>query len=332
MGGGRRNLMPASQRDPEYDDKVGARLDDRDLIAEWQQRHPGGVYVWNAAQLRAAADDRPLLGLFEPDHMHFEHDRPQDRAGEPSLAEMTRAAITRLARHPNGYVLLVEGGRIDHAHHAGNAYRALDETIAFSDAVRVATEMTSAQDTLILVTADHSHTLSFAGYPTRGNPVLGKVRGGSGEDSDPHQLARDATGLPYTTLSYANGPGYVGASARQPEGPKRFEHNAEDVRAARNGRPDLTNVDTEDPDYMQEALVPTRAETHGGDDVGIWARGPGSSAVRGSLEQNAIYHILLQATPRLRQALCAKGLCDGNGVPVTLPNPGAFATPPAPAH
>lgn len=332
MGGGRSNLMPASQRDPEYDDKVGARLDGRYLVAEWQQRHPGGVYVWNAAQLRAAADDRPLLGLFEPDHMHFEHDRPQDRAGEPSLAEMTRAAITRLARDPHGYVLLVEGGRIDHAHHAGNAYRALDETIAFSDAVRVATEMTSAQDTLILVTADHAHTLSFAGYPARGNPVLGKVRGGSGEDSDPHQLARDATGLPYTTLSYANGPGYVGASARQPEGPKRFEHNAEDVRAARNGRPDLTNTDTEDPDYMQEALVPTRAETHGGDDVGIWASGPGSSAVRGSLEENAIYHILLQATPRLRQALCAQGLCDGNGVPVALPNPGAFATPPAPAR
>lgn len=318
MGGGRSNLMPASQRDPEYDDKVGARLDGRDLIAEWRRRHPGGAYVWNAAQLRTAPADKPLLGLFEPDHMHYEHDRPQDAAGEPSLAEMTRAAITRLAHNPNGYVLLVEGGRIDHAHHSGNAFRALDETIALSDAVRVATAMTSPRDTLILVTADHSHTMTFAGYPTRGNPILGKVRGGSGEESDPSQLARDATGLPYTTLGYANGPGYAGASGSQPEGPKRFEHWMEDVRPA-NGRPDLTHVDTEAPDYLQEALVPTKSETHGGDDVGIWASGPGSAAVRGSLEENAIYHLLLQATPRLRETLCAQGRCDANGVPVELP-------------
>ena len=72
--------------------------------------------------------------------------------------------------------------------------------------------MTSAQDTLILVTADHSHTLTFAGYPRRGNPILGKVHGGSRESMatiDPSALARDGTGLPYTTLGYFNGPGYT---------------------------------------------------------------------------------------------------------------------------
>ncbi|MGO4778873.1 alkaline phosphatase, partial [Lysobacter sp. 2RAB21] len=85
------------------------------------------------------------------------------------------------------------------------------------------------------------------------------------------------------------------------------------------GRPDLTNVDTQAPDYMQEALVPTSNETHGGDDVGIWARGPGSAAVRGSVEQNTIYHFMLQSMPKLRAALCAKGDCDANKVPVMLP-------------
>ena len=167
MGGGRRQFMPVSQRDPEYDDKVGERLDQRDLIAEWKLRHAGGVYAWNKRQLDIAPTDKPLLALFEPDHMQFEHDRPQDRAGEPSLAEMTSAAIARLSRNPNGYVLLVEGGRIDHAHHYGNAYRALSDTLAMSDAVRAASETTSADDTLIVVTADHSHTLTFAGYPVR---------------------------------------------------------------------------------------------------------------------------------------------------------------------
>ena len=317
MGGGRKNFMPVSQRDPEEDDKVGERLDGRDLIAEWKQRHAGGIYVWNKQQLDAAPLDKPLLALFQPDHMQFEHDRPRDKAGEPTLAEMTRAAIARLSRSGIGYVLLVEGGRIDHANHYGNAYRALSDTVAMSDAVRAAAEATSADDTLILVTADHAHTLTFAGYPVRGNPILGKVHGSSGED-DAGDLVTDALGLPYTTLGYANGPGYTGASSSQPAGPKKFFHAGKEYEAA-NGRPDLRNVNTEDPDYMQEAAVPLASETHGGEDVGVWARGPGSDAVRGSIEQNAIFHILLQATPRLRGALCAKGLCEANGVPVELP-------------
>ncbi len=322
MGGGRENFMPADQRDPEYDDKTGLRLDGRDLVAEWKRRHPRGVYAWNRAQFEAAPDDAPLLALFEPDHMQYEHDRAQDVAGEPSLAEMTRAAIARLSRNGAGYVLLVEGGRIDHAHHYGNAFRALTDTIALSDAVRVADEATSADDTLILVTADHAHTLTFAGYPVRGNPILGKVRGSSGEEEG-GALVVDGTGLPYTTLGYANGPGYTGASSAQPAGPKRFFHAGSGYQAA-EGRPDLRDVDTEHPDYLQEAVLPLSNETHGGDDVGLWARGPGSTAVRGSVEQNAIFHIALQATPRLRDALCAAQLCDANGVPVELPDPAKF--------
>ena len=330
LGGGRKSFMPVDQRDPEYDDRVGERLDGRDLIAHWQHRHPRGQYVWNARQLAAAPANGPLLGLFEPDHMQYEHDRARDRAGEPSLADMTRAAIARLARNRNGYVLLVEGGRIDHAHHAGNAHRALTDTIALSDAVQAATQLTPAQDTLILVTADHGHTLSMVGYPTRGNPILGKVRGGSGESSTPGQLAMDATGLPYATLSYANGPGYAGATDQQPEGPKRANFEASGFRQAEKGRPDLRDVDTEHPDHLQEAMLPLASETHGGDDVGVWAQGPGSEAVRGTLEQNTVFHLLLQAQPRLRQALCQHGGCDAQGVPVHLPDPAQWRATPDP--
>jgi alkaline phosphatase len=240
---------------------------------------------------------------------------------------MTRAAIARLKRNANGFVLLVEGGRIDHAHHDGNAYRALTDTIALSEAVQAAAELTSPQDTLILVTADHSHTLSFSGYPTRGNPILGKVKGNDGLHADQVAYSHDALGLKYTTLNYANGPGYVGASAQQPEGPKRFPHKASGYQAAEDGRPDLADVDTEAPDYLQEAIAPLSNESHGGDDVGIWARGPGSAAVRGSVEQNAIFHFMLQSMPKLRERVCAAGGCDGNGVPVELPDPEALRAP-----
>jgi len=327
LGGGRGEFLPASQRDPERDDKVGLRLDGRDLTAEWRQRAPGAAYVWNTRQFRAAKDAPAVLGLFEFDHMQYEHDRDPGEDGEPSLEEMTRFAIAKLsAANPRGFVLLVEGARIDHANHEGNAYRALDETASLSRAVRAAIDMTSPEDTLIVVTADHSHTLSFVGYPKRGNPILGKVRGRLTEDDDPESFARDALGLPYTTLLYATGPGYAGASQRQPAGPKRHLHLPGAFEPAQ-GRPDLADVDTEAPDFMQEALVPMKSETHGGDDVGIWARGPGSSAFRGTLEQNVIYHVIVQATPRLRARLCAAGTCNADGVPVDLPDPEAFAGP-----
>ena len=294
LGGGRAFFLPTGQADPEYPDRNGYREDGTDLVAEWRRRNPDGSYAWNAAQLAAAPLDGPLLGLFQPWDMQFEHDRAGDAAGEPSLAEMTRAAITRLQRDPDGYVLLVEGGRIDHAHHGGNAFRALTDTIAMADAVQVAADMTSVDDTLVIVTADHSHTLNFVGYPVRGNPILGLVREPADDGASTPSL--DTAGRPYTTLSYANGPGHAGP-----------------------GRPDLTAVDTTAPDYLQEAMVPLESETHGGDDVGVWARGPGSAAVRGSLEQNALFHVMLQAMPRLRTPLCDAGLCNDDGVPVALP-------------
>lgn len=322
LGGGRGEFTTVEERDPEYDDKVGQRLDGRDLVAEWKQAHPQGAYVWNAQQLQAAAGAPALLGLFESDHMQFEHDRNKTPNGEPNLADMTRTAIRTLARDGNGFVLMVEGGRIDHANHYGNAFRALDETVSLSDAVRAAVQ-TAPADTLIIVTADHSHTLNFVGYPVRGNPILGKVRGVSGEDGDRSQYARDLTGLPFTTLSYANGPGHTGASNAQPAGPKKFDHEPSSAEAA-GGRPDLTHVDTEDPDYLQESLLPLKSESHGGDDVGIWATGPGSDAIHGTVEENVIYHFIVQATPKLRQRLCALNTCNADGVPVELPKPADF--------
>ncbi len=323
LAGGRARFLPHTEPDPEHANQTGMRRDGRNLIAAWQARHPNGDFVWKASQLDALdhRSSTPLLGLFEPDHMRFEHDRPGDPGGEPSLAQMTKVAIDRLSRAPDGFVLMVEAGRIDHAHHYGNAYRALVDTIALSDAVRVAVESTRADETLIVVTADHSHTLTFAGYPARGNPILGKVRGSSGEGEASGRYALDALGLPYTTLGYANGPGYSGASDTQSEGPKRFLHDFSAMAGIRAGRPELAGVDTAAPDFLQEATVPLLSETHGGEDVAVYARGPGADAVRGSMEQHVLYHIMLQATPRLRERLCAAGRCNADGIPVEVPRP-----------
>ena len=295
LGGGRPYFEPNTKADPEYPTRKGRRTDGRDLTAEWVAK-PGAAYVWNKVQFDAVDTGRTkrLLGLFEPSHVKYEADRANDPAGEPSLAEMTRKSIQMLQKNPKGFYLMVEGGRIDHAHHAGNAYRALTDTIALAEAVKVAREMTDDEDTLIIVTADHSHTLSIAGYPSRGNPILGKADTGLGL-LGVSPVAKDSLGLPYTTLGYLNGPGgWTGNGARRELDPVTELYTAEIPFTGK--RPDLTNVDTTNPNYLQESAIPTvGAETHAGEEVAIYANGPRSYLVRGTLEQNAIYHVMANA-------------------------------------
>ncbi|HCJ21052.1 MAG TPA: alkaline phosphatase, partial [Erythrobacter sp.] len=198
----------------------GLRLDDSaDLPGDWQAA-TGGHFVTTAADLAAAPADAPLLGLFSPSHMTYMVDRDAE-SSEPTLTDMTAAAVTRLAGDPDGFYLMVESGRIDHGHHAGQAGYALEEAVEFARAIQWAIDNTDPAETLIMVTADHSHVFTIAGYPRRGNDILGLVvppAGGGGDDADP-MLAAD--GQPYTTLGYANGPGAVkhdaGAGRPTPE-------------------------------------------------------------------------------------------------------------------
>lgn len=288
LGGGRQYFLPESVSDPETPKQHGRRKDGRDLTKEWQATRSGAVYIWNQAQLEALdhSGTDHLLGLFDASHMHYEVDRSQDAGGEPALSDMTARAIEILRKNQRGYFLMVEAGRIDHAHHAGNAYRALTETIELSRAVATARAMSSADDTLIIVTADHSHVFTMAGYPTRGNPILGKVitNDKSGAPESKPKLADD--GKPYTTLGYQNGPGYAfdpGLSADKRRKP-----------AAGRGQ-DLSDIDTADPSFHQQSLVPLSSETHSGEDVAVYADGPDAYLVHGVMEQNVIYHIMRRA-------------------------------------
>ena len=281
MGGGRRAFLPVAIIDGEG--KHGRRKDRRDLTKEWLDRNSRAAYVWNMEQFRAIDPEATdhLLGLFESSDMKYEADRATDRGGEPSLTEMTEKAIRILSKNSKGFFLNVEGGRIDHGHHAGNAYRALTDTIEFSNAVRRALELTDSRETLIIVTADHSHVFTMAGYPRRGNPILGKVIQ-PGQSSP----ALAADGKPYTTLSYANGRGF---QQLKPGGDTSYR---EPIRA---GRADLTDVDTTAEGFHQEALVPLIMESHSGEDVAIYAGGPMAHLFHGVQEQHYIFHVMAEA-------------------------------------
>ena len=279
LGGGRRHFLPnqASFNSSDTSNTIeGTRQDGRNLIQQWQKLYPDGQYIFDQAGFDKInpKNTQHLFGLMNETHMQYESERANDIAGEPSLSEMTDKAIDILANNNKGYFLMVEAGRIDHAHHAGNAFNALTDTIEFAKTVEKTLAKVDLSETLVLLTADHSHVFTIAGYPKRGNPILGKVVGIGKTDI---KLAQDKR--PYTTLGYANGPG--------------FDHDKK--KPAHGGRPDLTEIDTTHSSFHQEALVPLESETHGGEDVTVYGQGPGAENIVGILEQNVIFHILNHA-------------------------------------
>lgn len=261
LGGGKGNFFGK--------DKGGDRLNaSANLPAAWAAR-TGGYYVATGSAMTAPPQDgKPLFGLFSGSHMTYMLDRTTT-SSEPTLSQMTKAAIKRLNDDPDGYFLMVEGGRIDHGHHEGKAAYALSETQEFARAVQTALDTADLSNTLILVTADHSHVFTIAGYPTRGNPILGLAMGNDerGEPTGTPIMAGD--GQPYTTLGYQNGPGAVTTLPR--------------------------TAPSIDQQATLQALVPTGSETHGGEDVALYATGPGSDQVRGVIEQNRIFDIIMQS-------------------------------------
>lgn len=111
-----------------------------------------------------------LFGLFSESHMQYH--LFNDKTYEPTLMDMTRKALQVMKKNPNGYVLLVESARIDHAHHENRANLALAETVHFHEVVEFVRSQVDESETLIVVTADHSHTMSISGYPKSRRPTV----------------------------------------------------------------------------------------------------------------------------------------------------------------
>lgn len=276
----------------------GEREDGRNLIREWINQ--GGTYVMDQNSFDNLTDQNNsnILGLFNSSHMRFEADRQNDTAGEPSLSEMTLKAIDILEEDDDGFFLMIESGRIDHAHHANNAYNALNETIEFSKAIDAALNATDPNETLIIVTADHSHVMTMAGYSTRGNPILGKVLINDDAGNSETEVELDRQNMPYTTLNYMNGRGFADYAdkadgtyeTRELEDLSGLEEDQGQPPFPR--RVDLSNVDTQAPGFHQESFIPLIQETHGGEDVPIYATGPGAHLLSGSIEQNVIFHVM----------------------------------------
>lgn len=183
MGGGSYHFIPRSQAG-------SRRADERNVIAEFQRA--GFDFVKTRTELKAyrAVADGKLLGLFASGNMNVAFDKlglgdpgvTSAFPDQPFLDEMTRTAINVLRHYPNGFFLMVEGAHIDKQAHAMDAERAVYDVIQLDHAVRVAldfatrtnTDSDPANDTLVIVTADHECggvTLPGVGNPQyRGSP------------------------------------------------------------------------------------------------------------------------------------------------------------------
>ncbi len=269
LGGGKGFFQPTTV-------SGGKRADGRDLTTELKKQ--GYAVALNRADFDGLDPNvsTKVVGLFTGSHMSYDLDR--DPAKEPSLAEMTLKALQVVQKNPNGYFLMVEGGRIDHALHETTAAKALQDTVAFDNAIKAALAEVKKTDptlknTLIVVTADHDHTLVLNGYAKRTgkttptNPgVLGLLR-----NYTDGSLAKDADGKPYTIIGFGNGESRVNAN--------------------RSTVADLTDAAVSAPTYHQEAAIRVGAgsETHGGTDVFLGAIGMGAQDFHGTLDNTQVF-------------------------------------------
>ncbi len=262
MGGGRHHFTP-------YDKATNpkGRADGRDLMAELAAQ---GYAVANTrAGMMSARPGRKFIGIYSAsDHLDYAQAR---RPEQPALSEMALKSIELLSKDPDGFFLMVEGGKIDHALHDNNAKNALADTVAFDEAIQATIDRMRQLDpglenTLIVVTADHDHTMVLNGYPKRGSKVLDIVH-----DYATGEPKKDADGKTFTALVFGNG------KVRP------------DVRA------DVDSAAAQADSYQQEAGVRTVYESHGGGDVKLYAMGAGSAPFKGTMENTQVFHLMKAA-------------------------------------
>ncbi|XP_070506277.1 membrane-bound alkaline phosphatase-like [Chironomus tepperi] len=267
LGGGSRFFL--STTESEHGAK-GTRTDGNNLIKEWLSSKSDRAFVKNRKELMDLDPSKvdQLFGLFSTDNLPFRLETIENKEESiyPTLEEMTMKALDVLEEDDDGYFLLVEGGRIDHGHHGNQAKLAIEETLEFSKAIKATLDRVDLDETLIVVTADHSHVMTVAGYSPRGTDIFSASS--RGED-----------GIPYFTLSYANGPGFL------------THYNV-----TSGHRVNAQSLDTTPINFRFPAAVPLKSESHSGEDVVLFAVGPNAHVFKGALEQNLIAHIMAYAS------------------------------------
>ncbi|OXA43093.1 Membrane-bound alkaline phosphatase [Folsomia candida] len=268
LGGGRHRLTPVEKIDQETN-SPGKRTDGRNIAEEWLIMKSGQT---GTARYITGRDELLELNLSEVDHLlgsfamsELPWSDELERNNDPTMAEMVEVAIKILSKNPKGFFLFVHGSKIDSAHHSNRPGRAMREIVEFDKSVKKGDDMTDDLDTLIVVSADHSHTMGYSGYNVRGNPILR------------HSIIPADDGFVFSTLNYANGPGPAWINPDT-----GLRHN-------------VLLDNTTHPNYELPVPVPLFSEAHASEDVPIFAKGPYAHYFAGVQEQSSIPHLMAYA-------------------------------------
>lgn len=285
------------------------RKDDKDYIAEF--KNAGYALATDKTELAAAtgSNQDKLLGLFHTGNMDVTLDREFLKKGtvekfpnQPGLVEMTKVALDKLSKNPEGFFLMVEAASVDKMSHPLDWDRALVETIEFDKAVGVAREFAAANpDTMIVVTGDHTHGVAIIGTvddEKPGEDMREKV--GTYDDAGfPNYEDKDGDGYPDRIdvtrrlfLAANNGPDHYETFRPKLDGPfvPAVQNEAKEY-VANEAYKDVPGA------VFVQGNIPKNGDTgvHAVDDVVLQAAGPGSEGFRGYMEQSDVYRVLADA-------------------------------------
>ncbi|MFQ9865658.1 MAG: alkaline phosphatase [Bilophila wadsworthia] len=285
------------------------RKDDKNYVEMFQKE--GYALATSNTELSKAVKGNPdkLLGLFHTGNMDGVLDRKFLKKGtvskfpdQPDLTDSMRAALSVLSKNPEGFFLMLEAGLVDKYSHPLDWERAVYDTIMFDKVVAIAQEFCDKNpDTLLIVTGDHTHSIS----------VIGTV-----DDNLPGELMRDKVGI-YAEAGYPaykdeNGDGYpddVNVSKRLAVFIGNYPDHYETYRPKMDG-PFVPSVKDEKGHYIANAAykdvpgaqlrignLPRTESTgvHSIDDLVVGARGPHADAFRGFMNSTDVFRIMSEA-------------------------------------
>jgi alkaline phosphatase len=307
MGGGLASLLPQSA-------EGSRRKDDRDLTQEF--RNNGFAYARNRTELKQAVGDPAttrVLGMYALGHLQAYMDREHRKdpmaptsgtpkvttpfGDQPTLMEMTESAINVLSKNPNGFFLMVEGASIDKFEHPLDWQRAVYDAIEFDQAIGVAKKWAAGRDdTTIIVTADHNHSMAVIGVHDRAkgdgraaNLVYADAGFPNFVDSNGDGFPDDPDPTRTLFVGFSNHPDHRDDFVMD----NKFMEPAEIV-----GTNPANPNPVKDPDAeLQTGNLPFNQSqcVHVVDDVAIVASGPGSEKVNGVLDNTEVFFVITNA-------------------------------------
>jgi len=307
MGGGLEWFLPEKDG--------GKRKDGANKIDEFKKL--GYKYVTNATELQSTGNADKVLGLFKKGNMNVYYDREYTKpvnpaivgaeTNQPTLLEMTSQALSSLGRNKNGFFLMVEAASIDKMAHPMDFERLIWDTIEFDQTVGLVKKYAAAHpDTLVIVTADHGHSMTLNGtYDTKA------AEGKTGEEL--RELVGTYADSKFPTYVDANKDGF-------PDNPDSQWKlavgwgNHPDYNEDFLANPVPVNPTIQDPDVKDKAWyianpekdpngihlvgnIPhdESVEVHTFDDVPVNASGPGAQLFAGYLDNTQVFRNIVTA-------------------------------------